>query len=93
MQKAPERDPDVSRAWRSLARVPSHLAVAYCRPLDAYPIAQADAEKALSLDERDPVAHCVLGFSKKVLFWDESAMVSEAKRALEIDPNSALAHV
>ena len=56
-------------------------------------MAQASAERALALEERDPVAHCVLGFSKKVLFWDQEGMIKEAKRALEIDPNSALAHV
>jgi adenylate cyclase len=88
-----DKDPGFSRAWTGIARVWTYLADAYIKPLEAYPIAQAAAEKALALDERDPVAHCVLGFSKRVLAWDEAAMVKESRRALEIDPNSALAHV
>jgi adenylate cyclase len=92
-QSALDNDPKMSRAWTGIARIWTYLADAYVRPLDAYPIAEAAAERALALDERDPVAHGVLGFSKRVLYWDEGAMINESKRALEIDPNSALAHV
>jgi adenylate cyclase len=92
-QKALDNDPKFSRAWTGIARTWIHLADAYVRPLAAYPTAEAAAERALALDERDPVAHCVLGFSKMVLYWDEQAMINESKRAVEIDPNSALAHV
>ncbi len=92
-QKALDNDPQFSRAWTGMARIWIYLADAYVRPLDAYPIAEAAAKRALALDERDPVAHGVLGFSKRVLYWDEDAMINESKRALEIDPNSALAHV
>ena len=92
-QRALDKDPKFSRAWTGIARIWIRLADAYVRPLDAYPIAQASAEKALALDERDPIAHGVLGFSKKVLYWDQEGMARESKRALEIDPNSALAHV
>ena len=92
-QAALDNDPKISRAWTGIARIWTYLADAYVRPLDAYPIAEAAAEKALALNERDSVAHGVLGFSKRVLYWDEEAMINESKRALEIDPNSALAHV
>jgi TolB-like protein/Tfp pilus assembly protein PilF len=92
-QMALDKDPRFSRAWTGIARIWIRLADAYVGPLDAYPLAQAAAEKALALDERDPVAHCALGFSTQVLFWDQEAMVRESKRALEIDPNSASAHV
>jgi adenylate cyclase len=91
-QEALDKDPKFSRAWTGVAKVWDFMADAYVKPLEAYPIAQAAAEKALALDERDAVAHCVLGFSKKVLYWDQEAMIRESKRALEIDPNSALAH-
>src|SRR5438552_12496585 len=67
-QRALDKDPKFSRAWTGVARIWIRLADAYVKPLDAYPVAQAAAEKALALDERDPVAHCALGFSKKVLF-------------------------
>jgi len=91
-QKALDRDPKFSRAWTGIARVWDYLADAYVKPLDAYPTAEAAAKRALALDERDPVAHCVLGFSKMVLYWDQEGMFKESKRALEVDPNSALAH-
>jgi adenylate cyclase len=91
-QKALDRDPKFSRAWSGIARVWDYLADAYVRPLDAYPTAEAAAERALALDERDPVAHCVLGFSKMVLYWDQEGMFKESKRAVQVDPNSALAH-
>jgi adenylate cyclase len=92
-QKALDKDPKFSRAWTGIAKVWIFMADAYVKPLESYPVAQAAAQKALALDERDPVAHCVLGFSKKVLYWDQEAMVQEGKRALEIDPSSASAHV
>lgn len=92
-QNALDRDPKFSRAWSGIAHVWVRLADAYVKPLDSYPIAQAAAEKALALDEHDPVAHCVLGFCKEVLYWDQASIVNESKRALEIDPNSALAHL
>jgi adenylate cyclase len=92
-QKALDIDSKFSRAWTGIARIWIYLADAYVRPLDAYPIAEAAAERALALDERDPIAHCVLGFCKQVLYWDPDAMLNESKRALEIDSNSALAHL
>ena len=92
-QQTLDKDPKFSRAWAGLAKVWVRMADAYVKPLDAYPIAQAAAQKALALDEGDPEAHGYLGFSKKVLYWDQEAMLKEARRALEIDPNSALAHV
>jgi len=92
-QAALDNDPKISRAWTGIARIWTYLADAYVRPLDAYPIAETAAERALALDERDPLAHGVLGFSKRVLYWDQEAMINVSKHALEIDPNSALAHV
>jgi TolB-like protein/Tfp pilus assembly protein PilF len=92
-QKALDKDPKFSRAWTGVAEAWLRMADAYLKPLEAYPIGEAAAKKALALDERDPIAHCVLGFAKKVLYWDQEAMFNEARRALEIDPNSAFAHL
>ena len=92
-QQALDKDPRFSRGWTGLARVWCQMADAYVKPLEAYPIAQAAAQKAIALDEHDPEAHAFLGFSTKVLSWDDEAMFKEARRALEIDPNSALAHI
>ncbi len=76
-QQALDKDPKFSRAWTGIANVWIRLADAYVKPLDAYPIAQAAAERALALNECDPVAHGVLGFSKQVLYWDHETMFKE----------------
>jgi tetratricopeptide (TPR) repeat protein len=51
------------------------------------------ARTALALDERDADAHAYLGEVKRVLMWDLKGEEVELKRALEIDPNSAVAHL
>jgi len=51
------------------------------------------ASRALALDERDAEAHCYLGETKRILDHDLVGEEAELKRALEIDPNSAPAHL
>jgi tetratricopeptide (TPR) repeat protein len=51
------------------------------------------ASRALALDERDAEAHCYLGETKRILDRDLAGEERELKRALEIDPNSAPAHL
>jgi tetratricopeptide (TPR) repeat protein len=68
------------------------LADAYVRPLEAYPKVQDAASKALAIDERDAEAHVYFGETKRILGYDLKGEEAELKRALEIDPNSAVAH-
>jgi tetratricopeptide (TPR) repeat protein len=49
--------------------------------------------KAISLDEEDAEAHCYLSEAKRVLDWDLAGADAELKRALELDPNLAPAHL
>src|SRR5438046_1020514 len=49
--------------------------------------------KAIELDERDAEAHCYLSEAKRVLDWDLAGADAELKRALQLDPNSAPAHL
>ena len=49
--------------------------------------------KAIALDEKDADAHCYLSEAKRVLDWDLAGADTELKRALELDPNSAPAHL
>jgi len=49
--------------------------------------------KAIDLDERDAEAHCYLSEAKRVLDWDLAGADAELKRAVELDPNSAPAHL
>jgi len=92
-QRAVERDPTFSRAWTGIAKVWYFLADVYLKPLDAYPLSRDAAMKAIELDEKDAEAHCYLSEAKRVLDWDLAGADTELKRALELDPNSASAHL
>jgi adenylate cyclase len=92
-QLALDQDPNLERAWTGIAKGWLWLADAYLKPLDAYPQAQAAANKALATDEHDAEAHVYLGETKRVLAYDLEGEEAELKRALEIDPNSAVAHL
>jgi eukaryotic-like serine/threonine-protein kinase len=92
-QRAVEKDPTFARAWTGIAKVWYFLADVYIRPLDAYPASKEAALKAISLDEKDAEAHCYLSEAKRVLDWDLVGADAELKRALQLDPNSAPAHL
>src|SRR6266496_699312 len=92
-QQALDKDPNFARAWTGIAKAWEWLADAYVRPLEAYPKVKEAASKALALDERDAEAHCYLGETKRILDHDFAGEEAELKRALEIDPNSATAHL
>src|SRR5436305_1988135 len=76
-----------------MAKVWYFLADVYVKPLDAYPVSKEAALKAIALDEKDAEAHCYLGEAKRVLDWDLAGADAELKRALELDPSSAPAHL
>jgi TolB-like protein/Flp pilus assembly protein TadD len=92
-QRAVEKDPAFSRAWTGIAKVWYFLADVYVKPLEAYPASKEAALKAIALNENDAEAHCYLSEAKRVLDWDLPGADAELKRALELDPNSASAHL
>ena len=92
-QRALDKDPNFARAWTGVAKAWGWLADAYVRPLEAYPKTKEAASKALSLDEHDADAHAYFGDAKRYLDRDFAGDEKELKRALEIDPNSAIAHM
>ena len=92
-QRAVEKDPTFSRAWTGIAKVWYFLADVYVKPLDAYPASKEAALKAIALDEKDAEAHSYLSEAKRVLDWDLAGEDEELKRALQLDPNSAPAHL
>jgi tetratricopeptide (TPR) repeat protein len=69
------------------------LADAYVKPLEAYQAVESAATKALELNEKDADAHAYLSEAKRVLHWDWKTAERELQRAVEIDPNSAMAHL
>src|SRR5438046_2171195 len=92
-RRALEKDPTFARAWTGIAKVWYFLADVYVKPLEAYPASKEAALKAIALDEKDAEAHCYLSEAKRVLDWDLAGADAELKRALELDPNSAPAHL
>jgi serine/threonine protein kinase len=92
-QRAVEKDPTFSRAWTGIAKVWYFLADVYVKPLEAYPLSREASIKAIELEERDAEAHCYLSEAKRVLDWDLAGADAELKRALQLDPNSAPAHL
>src|SRR5438876_11024916 len=92
-QRVLEKDPTFARAWTGIAKVWYFLADVYVKPLEAYPASKEAALKSIALDEKDAEAHCYLSEAKRVLDWDLEGADEELKRALQLDPNSASAHL
>ena len=92
-QRAIEKDATFWRAWTGISKVWYFLADVYVQPLDAYPASKEAALKAIALDEKDAEAHCYLSEAKRVLDWDLAGADAELKRALQLDLNSAPAHL
>ena len=92
-QRALEKDPKLGRAWTGIAKAWSWLADAYVKPLVGHPQCRMAANKALAIEERDAEAHAYLGETKRILAYDMKGEELELKRALQIDPNSAITHL
>lgn len=58
-----------------------------------YATSKALAEKALNLDPETPEAYAALGTIKRIYEWDWSGAESDFKRAIELNPNYARAHL
>jgi TolB-like protein/Flp pilus assembly protein TadD len=61
-------------------------------PNQAFPKAEANARKALELDERLAEAHVALGYSALVYDWNYADAEKEFKKAIELRPDYATAH-
>jgi len=89
-QRAIAIDPNDALAYAGLA-------VAYTSsdeaPKASMPKAKAAALKAIELDDTLAEAHSSLGFIKLVFDWDWPGAEQELQRALQLNPNSPLAHM
>jgi eukaryotic-like serine/threonine-protein kinase len=93
-QQAIEKDPGNALAYAGLADSYNGLGggLIYLSPSETFPKAKAAAMKALELDDALGEAHAALAYAKWFYDWDWSSAEREFKRAIELNPNSALSH-
>src|SRR5437870_7878780 len=93
-EQAIDKDPGYALAYAGLADSYSALGGGwlYLSPSDSFPKAKAAARKALELDDTLAEAHAALAYA--VFFADGAWRSTERgfKRAIELNPNSALSH-
>jgi len=94
-EQAIEKDPGDARAYAGLADCYNELATgwAYLPPKENFPKAKAAATRALELDDTLAEAHSALGRVKWGYDWDWPGAEREFQRGIELNPNSAIAHI
>ena len=92
-KRAVELDPGYAEPYVGLADAHIMLGIFGLRhPRDLYARAKAAAETALSLDETLGGAHKSLATLRFFYEWDTRGAEQECRRAIELDPNSAISH-
>jgi len=92
-QQAIALDPSYALAYVGLADAYRSALVGDMPPTELLPKAKSAAQKAIELDDSLGDAHAELGFIIFWLDWDWNAAENQFKRALELDPNNADAHL
>ena len=87
-----EKDPAYALAYAGLAEAYARLGV-YRPPKEFFPKAKAAAMKALELDDTLSEAHTSVAVARAFYDWDWAAAERGFKRAIELNPSSASAHV
>jgi TolB-like protein/Tfp pilus assembly protein PilF len=93
-REAIREDSNYAPAYVGLANGYMHLAIpsSVLTTREASRLATETLMKALSLEPNLGEAHAALSFVKMEFDWDWRAAEMEAKRAIELSPNDALAH-
>ena len=93
-QQAIDLDPSYALAYAGLADAYRTFGLFGEMPAtEFFPKAKAAAQKAIGIDDTLAEAHAELGFTIFWYDWDWNASENQLKRALELDPNSAYAHL
>jgi tetratricopeptide (TPR) repeat protein len=93
-QKAINLDPSYALAYAGLADAYRTFGLFGEMPANEFfPKAKAAAQRAIEIDDTLAEAHAELGFTIFWYDWDWNASENQLKRALELDPNSAYAHL
>ncbi len=93
LDQAIDLDPNYASAWAVKAQ-------AYCQiahkgggvPTELFSEAEPNLEKALAIDHNNAVALTVRGIINHDFHWDFPAAYKDLKQAIQIDPESNLAH-
>jgi TolB-like protein/tetratricopeptide (TPR) repeat protein len=91
-REAVEKDPGDPLAYAGMALGYITIAHGPDPPAEALSLARAAAERAVRLDESLAEAHAALGFIKGYYDWEWEAAQRAIDRALDMDPNLAIAH-
>ncbi len=93
-QKAIEIDPTYALAYAGLSDAYRSLALAgEMDPNETLPKSKAAANKAIEIDNDLAEAHTALGVSLFWYDWNWSGAEDQYKRAIELNPNSSVAHL
>jgi serine/threonine-protein kinase len=90
--QAIEKNPNYALAYAGLANSYLTLGTNDLPPEETYPKAEAAAKKALSLDDTLAEAHYAVAATKYFYYWNLADSEKELSRALELNPNYALAY-
>jgi len=93
-RKAIDLDPTFALAHAELAEAYRRLPITSdVDPKEAFALAKAAANKALEIDDEVAEAHSVLGWVAFWYDWDWGAAEKEFRRAIELNPSVAEAHL
>jgi adenylate cyclase len=93
-QESVTRDPNYALAYAGLSDSYQELSIwGALPPLEASPKSEAAAQKALVIDVSLAQAHAALGNVNFLYDWKWTDAEREFKRALELDPHYATAHI
>ena len=91
-RQAIEKDPSYALAYSGIADCYSNLGFYFLAPEEAFPKALAAAQRAIELDESLAEGHASRAFIKELYEWDWPGAEKEYKRAIELNPEYAVAH-
>jgi DNA-binding winged helix-turn-helix (wHTH) protein/Flp pilus assembly protein TadD len=94
-QKAVALDPTFALAYAGLADASTRrgFTTSGASAGEFYATSKALAQKALSLDPETPEAYFALGTVKRIYDWDWAGAEGDFRRAIELKPNYARAHL
>jgi tetratricopeptide (TPR) repeat protein len=93
-QRSIDLDPSYAQAYAGLADTFALFAnYGLMAPPEAFPRAEAAARRSIELDETLAEPHASLGFARHHFTWDWPGAEAEYKRAIQLSPSYAIAHL